>query len=170
MTSDPTIPTIAMHASPINQPKITPLNMSSGKDSGGIGGDIANIAKTVATVAPLFLSAGGPVGNTPYQAFDDGGEVTDEDRARAYGLLKLASGQGTRALTDSRVGGSGSGRNAAEFANAFSPASAMSQSPEGYRVGSPFHPYRESPPANLRMNPDAEIPNRQLRVNPIATK
>jgi len=148
---------------------IPPMSMPQSGSSSGSSSFLGDIAKTVTALAPLLaLAQGGAVGTTPYQAFDDGGDVSDEDRARAYGLLKLASGQGTRAYTDSPVGNSGSGRNAAEFANAFSPASAMSQSPEDYRVGSPFNPYRESPPANLKMNPDADIPNRQLRVNAVA--
>lgn len=82
MTADPTIPTIAMHASQVQQPKVQPLNMSSDKGSSGPG--IGDIIGSVAKLAPLFLARGGAA----YPKFADGGETVDyipesfEDRFR----------------------------------------------------------------------------------------
>lgn len=80
MTADPTIPMEALHASQVVQPKIQPLNMSSGSGNSGSSdlSNVANIAGSVAKLAPLLLaSRGGAIDGTPYQGYADGGETVD---------------------------------------------------------------------------------------------
>jgi hypothetical protein len=76
MTADPTIPTIALHASQVNQPKVQPLNMGSGS-GGGSGGGVGDIVKTVAQIAPMFLAQGGAV-TSPYRVFTENQNTFDE--------------------------------------------------------------------------------------------
>ena len=119
MATSPSVPT---PAAPKNDP-IVPMQMktlnmtpiqpqSSGSGGSSFLGDLASVAKTAATIIPLLAQGGAVSAATPYQSFDDGGDVasisdtdtgdfgagnpTEAERMRGIALLKMAKEAGAK--------------------------------------------------------------------------
>lgn len=95
LSSDPAIPATHLQPSQVQQPKITPLNMSqSGGGSSSTGSDIGKIIGTAAQFLPMMLAQGGAA-YPPHYA--DGGGFPDDpfgdaNRQAAYAMLRQGSG------------------------------------------------------------------------------
>lgn len=77
MTADPTIPTMALQPSKINQPQVHFSSPSTSTNN--IGSDLGNVAKAAAQIAPLFLADGGAAqASSPYRVYTENQNTFDE--------------------------------------------------------------------------------------------